>query len=208
MQDRADDETATDPAFDPDTAVAATLELLALRHSVGPKFLKPPAPTSAQWQRAAALALRAPDHQGLRPFRFVVVEDAQRPALAELFAQGARRRGLDSVAVTKARARADNGPGLAAMVVRVREVGPEVPPHEQWLSAGGALMNFLNALHLMGFGAKAVSGTSVSDPDIRAAFCAEGEVLATWIVVGQPTRAVHPKGKVDSSAVLQTWRQP
>ena len=54
------------------------LALLARRFSVGPKYLAPPGPNAEQWAQAAALALRAPDHCGLRPFRFVVVGDAQR----------------------------------------------------------------------------------------------------------------------------------
>jgi nitroreductase len=170
------------------------LDLLAQRYSVGPKYLAPPAPSAAQWARAAQLALRAPDHGGLRPYRFVVVGDGQRALLAGLFAQGAQRRGQDADEVERARARACNGPGLAALVVRVRDDVPGVPSHEQWLCAGAALMNFMNALHLMGFGAKALSGASVSDPDVSAAFCAPGEVLANWVVAGRPTRAGHPKG--------------
>ncbi len=199
---------APDDGDPTDALVAAALDMLALRYSVGPKFLAPPAPSAAQWQRAAELALRAPDHGRLRPFRFLVVGDAGRPALSELFAQGALRRGQAAEDVEKARARAFNGPGLAALVVKVREDVVDVPPHEQWLCAGAALMNFLNALHLMGFGAKALSGASVTDPAIRAAFCADGEMLATWVVAGRPTRAAHPKGDDAASAVIGPWSMP
>jgi hypothetical protein len=58
----------------------------------------------------------------------------------------------------------------------------------------------------MGFGAKALSGASVSDPAVSAAFCAEGEVLATWIVAGRPTRAAHPKGEAPGAAAIAPWR--
>ncbi len=189
-----------------DSAIATALELLALRYSVGPKFLAPPAPTASQWQHAAALALRAPDHGGLRPFRFVVVADAQRTVLAELFAQGALQRGQGPEHVDKARARAFNGPGLVALVARIRSDVPDVPAHEQWVSVGAALMNFLNALHLMGFGAKALSGASVSDPAVSSAFCAAGEVLASWVVVGRPTHAARPKGDATASPAIGPWQ--
>jgi nitroreductase len=184
------------------------LDILARRHSVGPRFLAPPAPSAAQWQRAADLALRAPDHNGLRPFRFVIVEDIQRAALSALFAQDAMRRGHARGEVEKARARAFNGPGLAALVGRVREGVADVPAHEQWLCIGAALMNFLNALHLMGFGAKALSGASVSAPAIRAAFCTEGEVLVTWVVAGRPLRAAHPKRDDAGVPVISNWIGP
>jgi hypothetical protein len=182
------------------------LEPLLLRYSVGPKHLRPPGPTAEQWARAADLALRAPDHGGLRPFRFVVVGDAQRAVLSELFAQGAQQRGQDLQQVERARARAFNGPGLAALVTRVHDGVPDVPAHEQWLCAGAALMNFLNALHLMGFGAKALSGASVSDPAVHVAFCGPGERLASWVIAGRPTRAVHPKAGAALSPVISHWQ--
>jgi nitroreductase len=184
------------------------LDILALRYSVGPKFLAPPAPTAVQWQRAAQLALRAPDHGGLRPFRFVIVDDSQRAALSELFARDAIRRGHGADEVDKARARAFNGPGLVAVVGRVRDGVADVPVHEQWLCIGAALMNFLNALHLMGFGAKALSGASVSDPDIRSAFCTEAETLVSWVVAGRPTRAAHPKRSDAVSPLIDRWSLP
>ena len=72
---------------------AEVIGFLARRFSVGSKHLGPPAPSEAHWTAAAALALRAPDHGALRPFRFVIVGDEQRALLAELFAQDAARRG-------------------------------------------------------------------------------------------------------------------
>jgi nitroreductase len=182
------------------------LDLLALRYSVGPKYLAPPGPSAEQWARAADLALRAPDHGGLRPFRFVVVGDSQRLALAEMFATGAQQRGQAAEEVERARARAFNGPGLVALVARVRDDVPDVPSHEQWLCVGAALMNFMNALHLMGFGAKALSGASVSDPAVHAAFCGPGERLANWVIAGRPVRAAHPKAGAEASAVISGWR--
>ena len=154
------------------------------------------------------MALGAPDHGSLRPFRFVIIADEQRSALSELFVQDAIRRGHAAAEVDKARARAFNGPGLAALVGRVREGIAGVPMHEQWLCIGAALMNFLNALHLMGFGAKSLSGASVCDPIIRSAFCAEGETLVTWVAAGRPTHAAHPKRPDSMFRVLDHWSLP
>jgi len=193
--------TVASPAVVPEA-----LALLARRHSVGPKHLGPPAPTAAQWSAAAVLAQRAPDHGGLRPFRFVIVGDEQRAALAELFAQDAARRRRPADEVEKARARAHHGPGLVALVGRVSDGVDDVPPTEQWVCIGAALMNFLNALHLMGLGAKAVSGASVRAPAIVSAFCAPDETLVAWIVAGTPPRPAHPKGGVEAAPPISRWR--
>jgi len=181
------------------------VDFLARRFSVGPKFLAQPAPTEAQWRQAATLASRAPDHCALRPFRFVIVGDEQRTALAALFADDAARRGRDDAEVGRARERAFNGPALVALVTHIRADVPDVPEHEQWLCAGAALMNLLNALHLMGFGAKTLSGASVRAPAIRAAFCDEGEELVAWVIAGTAMRSAAPKHAPDGHAVIGRW---
>jgi nitroreductase family protein len=181
------------------------LAFLGQRHSVGPKYLTLPAPSPEELQQAVAVALRAPDHQQLRPFRFVRVGDAQRERLGGLFARDAARRGHGAAEVERARERAHNGPALLAVVGHVRPNVEDVPDHEQWVCIGAGMMNFLNALHLMGYGAKILSGASVRDPDIQAAFCRSGETLVAWVLAGTPTRVAHPKHADDAPAALSDW---
>lgn len=181
------------------------LAFLGQRYSVGPKYLTLPAPSPQELQRAVAVALRAPDHQQLRPFRFVRVADAQRERLAGFFARDAARRGHAAAEVERARERAHNGPALLAVVGHVRLNVEDVPDHEQWVCIGAGIMNFLNALHLMGYGAKVLSGASVRDPDIQAAFCRTDETLVAWVLAGTPTCLAHPKRPDDAQAALSDW---
>lgn len=181
------------------------LAALARRHSVGPKQMHDPAPTPEHLHMATQLALRAPDHLGLRPFRFVSVAADQREALGELFARAAQRRGLDETDVAAARRRAHNGPALLAVIGRLSDGVDDVPLHEQWICIGGAVMNVLNALHLLGYGAKVVSGSSVRDAEVCDAFCAPGEVLVAWIIAGTVTRAAHAKYAERADDLLTTW---
>ena len=81
-----------------------------------------------------------------------------------------------------------------------------MPPHEQWLCIGAGLMNFLNALHLLGFGAKTLSGCSTRDPHIQRAFCDEGDELLAWIVAGTPRRTAHANRVTDASRILSHWK--
>jgi nitroreductase len=188
-----------------DASIAEVLGFLSRRYSVGPKYLADPAPSADELRDAAALSLRAPDHHELRPFRFVRVSDAGRDRLAALFAADAARRGQSAADIERARERAYNGPALLAVVARVQEDVDDVPAHEQWITVGGAVMNFLNALHLMGYGAKVLSGASVRSPDIASEFCQAGEQLVAWIVAGTPTRASHPRSPDQPGTILTDW---
>jgi hypothetical protein len=156
-------------------------------------------------REAVSLAVRAPDHHQLRPFRFVQIADHQRDRLGGLFAADAARRGHGVAEVERARERAHNGPALIAVVGNIRANVEDVPDHEQWISVGAGIMNFLNALHLMGYGAKLLSGASVRDPGIQAAFCRPGETLVAWVLSGTPTQAPRAKAGGSEHEALSEW---
>ena len=184
---------------------ADVLQHLSSRYSVSPKHLGLPAPDRDELLHAAALAMRAPDHEALRPYRFVLIDAAQRATLGELYARGAQRRGCDDADVQRARERAMNGPCLLALIGSIQDGELGVPAQEQWLCIGAALMNFLNALHLMGYGAKVLSGASVHDLDVQQAVCGPGETLLCWIVTGTPTRSAHSRYPEDTATIFRDW---
>ncbi|MBI1983760.1 MAG: nitroreductase family protein [Acidobacteria bacterium] len=186
--------------------MGAAMELLLTRHSVGPKHLHAPGPTDEQLWLAALSALRAPDHEKLIPFRFVVIPQGTRHVLAELFADFARKEGKSDDEVLAERDRAMRAPTLLAFVVRIDHEHSKVPPHEQWLAAGGALSNFMTALHMMGYGAKMLSGRKVRDQAISASFCEPGERLVGWIAAGTSSQPPHPRHNDNPDAVLHRWR--
>lgn len=186
-------------------ADAAALQGLLTRHSIGPRWMVEPGPSLAQLRLAIHAAQREPDHGKLQPWRAVVIGPGQRHALAERFAAFARDVGKTDEAIAIERERAFNGPVLVAWVVRVDESIAEVPPHEQWMCAGGALSNFVTALHLMGFGAKALSGRKCDHPAVRDAFCTPGERLAAFICAGTPTRPAAPRTREDPDAAMALW---
>ena len=138
-------------------------------------------------------ALRAPDHGKLIPFRFVVIHHDGLSRLAELFIDYGRRHGKSGEELERERERAVQAPLVIAIVARV-DPSAEMPTHEQWIAVGGAVANLLNALHFLGFGAKALSGLRASDPEISKAFCQESEQLVGWVSVGTPKSRSAPRG--------------
>lgn len=124
--------------------------------------------------------------------RFVHVGRDERAALGELFVRVAVGQGRDAAGVALARERALTGPALLAVVAHIRDDVADVPPHEQWLTVGAAVMNLLKALHLQGYGVKVLGGAAVRSEIVRRAFCHAGEALACWVIAGTPRGEDHP----------------
>ena len=62
------------------------------RQTILPRRLQAPGPDAAQLHALLSAAATAPDHDQLRPWRFVQVPQAQRAALGDVFAQALRER--------------------------------------------------------------------------------------------------------------------
>jgi nitroreductase len=187
-----------------------SLAALLARRSVAPRRLGSPGPSEDELCQAAQAALRAPDHGALMPWRLINIPAARRDALATLFVEEKLRRDPLAPAEDLARARehAGNAPALLAFVVCIHS-GVTVPPHEQWLAAGAALGNFLNALHAMGFGAIVLSGDRCRDLELgRQLGLGDGEMLAGFVSAGTVVK-VPPAAPLKALArVWSAWDGP
>lgn len=170
-----------------------SLESLLSRYSLGGKYLVDPGPSRVEVETIVKAALRAPDHAELSPFRFVVVEGETRQKMANLFEAYARSSGKSEESCQIERDRALSIPVTIAVIARIDMSHPIVPAHEQWMCIGGAVTNALNAIHLLGYAGKMLSGGKVRDKSIVDAFCDPSEVLVGWIVVGTAARVLNEK---------------
>lgn len=185
------------------------MTLLTRRASIGPKHLTEPGPDDGQLRQMLEAALHAPDHGELVPYRFKVVRGEARQAMSRLFGEAARRAGKDDAGVALDEERALLPPVTVAVIARQDMGHPQVPAHEQWVALGGALTNFLNAAHALGFGGKMLSGAKARDPGLVAAFCEPGETLVGWIALGTPARAAKARPpKAGADQALMTWQPP
>lgn len=189
-------------------SASPALSALLGRHSIGPRWMVAPGPTKEELSLAVQAALRAPSHGRLQPWRAVSISESQRPALADLFEQFARDSNKSAEDIAIERERAFNGPVLLAWVARIDDTVAKVPPHEQWICVGGALSNFMNALHFMGYGAKILSGRKCQHPALVRAFCESGEQLVGFVCIGTPTREATPREKDEPGPLLSAWRKP
>lgn len=185
-------------------ARAAALAFLLHRHSTGPKHLREPGPTDAEVLRIAQAALRAPDHGRKIPFRFAVIRGADKARLGDLFEAYGRRRGKPDDEVAAERDRAERPPVVIAVIARIVD-DEEVPAHEQWMAVGGAVANAMNALQLLGYAGKMLSGARAADPEIAGAFCAPGETLVGWIAAGTAAAPPKPREPDEPAARVSRW---
>jgi len=188
----------------------STLLALHDRCSVGPRHLRGPAPGRTELLQVAAAAATAVDHAALGPFRLIHIPDAMRAHLADVFAAAAQEADpkADADALAKARERALAGPGLLAVVVDLRD-HPQVPPEEQWVSAGAALQNTLLALESLGYRAKMLSGARVRSRALRSAFdLDDSSHLLGFIAMGHHTGMIRRAARRSAEEVLSEWTPP
>lgn len=185
------------------------LDVLRSRHSVAPKRLIAPGPSTAQLAAIVSAGFSAPDHCLLRPWRFVGIPNGKRAALGELFAHEKREWQPDApeVEIEAERLRALNAPTLLAVLIEIVADHPKVPVEEQYISLGAAIENILLAAHALGFGAMLTSGRKVRSPLLRQAFCrAPSQHLVGFISIG--TAASPPKSRtpMELADYFTEWR--
>jgi nitroreductase len=188
----------------PPPAVSALLS----RASVPARLLRDPAPDQAALDLAVAAALRAPDHGTLRPVRFVFVTGAAREALGALMADSLARRDPATPAerLEVERAKPLRAPLVVAAGAAIRHDHAGVPPWEQEASAAASIMNFLNALHGMGFGAIWLSSAALREEAMKRALgFAATDTLLGWLYVGTPGAERPAPRPVNAEGIARHW---
>lgn len=133
------------------------LYFLQTRRSRPAKTLGLPVPSRDELMPLLTAAARTPDHGKLEPWRFIVLEQADMPRLADAAQARGKALGLDADQIAKGRSQFDQG-NLAVVVVEVQKAAEKIPPIEQTYSAGAVCLSLLNAALASGWGANWLSG--------------------------------------------------
>jgi len=185
------------------------LDSLLSRQSHWP--LAEPGPNDADLAKIFDVALRAPDHARLRPWRFVLVRGEARGALGDVLVDLACARAPDEPRAAHAhrRQKAFAAPVIIALGAAV-DANSHVPEIEQLLSVGAATMNLLNAIHALGYGGFWATGDDSYEPAMHAALGFEpSERLLGFLFVGTPQRATdRAVPRPDQTAFVREWSAP
>jgi nitroreductase len=181
--------------------------LIHSRQTVMPRRLHAPGPDAAQLQDLLALAAAAPDHGQLTPWRFVVIPEAARDRLAEVFALALTDRdpGASAEQVAAAREKAHRAPLLMVVVACLGTREPDIPALERLVSVGAAVQNLLLGAHALGFGTGLTSGKAMASTRLRALLgLPDGDVPVCCINVGTVTKHKPRQGKRPASALFMS----
>lgn len=185
---------------------SSALSLLATRRSGRPRELTGPGPSDAQLERMLTIASRTPDHGGLVPYRFVIVDSDKRDDLAALYTRALRVSEPDAPEpkIAKAIANAHAAPTLVVLISAPIQ-GHKIPVFEQELTCGAAGMNLLHAATAMGFVGGWITGWPASDPTVTASLCRDGERIAGFIYIGTPSIPLDERVRPELDAIVSRW---
>lgn len=187
---------------------SSTLSLLRTRRSGKARDMVGPGPDAAQLADILAIASRVPDHGKLAPWRFVVIEQEQRAAFAELLvgAYRAERPEAGRLEVEAMDAFPRQAPVMIALLST--PIQPhKIPLWEQHLSVGAAAMQLLNAAHAHGFVANWLTGWAASSDEVAKALGATvpKDRIAGFFFIGSPTRELEERPRPELAQVVSRW---
>lgn len=183
--------------------------LLATRRSGKPRDMVAPGPDATQLRQILEAATRVPDHGKLAPWRFVIVPNDQRQALAQLLVDAYRADKPDAgrLEIDAMEQFANQAPTLV-VALSSPKIGSHIPLWEQELSAGAACMNLLNATHAHGFVGGWLTGWPTYSEKIRDAFGLEHERIAGFIFIGTPSRELEERPRPAYENIVSEWKAP
>lgn len=185
------------------------LALLEARRSGKPRDMVAPGPSPAELDRILTIAARTPDHGKLSPWRFVVVGQEQRQALADLLCAALPESNPDAgpAHVEKTREFAHQAPVLVVLLSAPVE-GHKIPVWEQQMSAGAAGMNLLHATHALGYVGGWITGWTAYSPRVTAALGDPGERIVGFFFLGSPGQPLEDRPRPDMAELVRHWTLP
>jgi nitroreductase len=181
------------------------IRFLQQRNSA-PKLTEP-APSADELAQMFAVAMRAPDHARLRPWRFLTISGRRRQDLGVLLREALllREPHAEPAALDKASCAPFRAPLIVVVITRFFE-HPKVPPVEQRMSAACAAHGLLLAADALGYGAMWRSGKSSFDPHVqRGLGLAPGEEIAGFIYLGTREGPAKPLPDMQADDYVQAW---
>jgi len=181
------------------------LTALHSRNSIN--LLTEPAASKEQLTNIFKAGLRACDHKGLRPWRFLLIEGDARNQFAELMVKTRTAmdgKKPDAALEKKLLSKPLRAPSIIVVVAKITE-HDKVPEIEQVLSAGAAAQMMMIAAHAQGLGAIWRSGGLMFRPEMRDGLgLNKRDQIVGFLYVGTPQKAKQLP-ELDPADFVEIW---
>lgn len=154
------------------------------RANVSPKRLSEPGPSREQLGELLSLAVSAPDHGQLSPWRFLLIPKEHRHRLGDAFAAALIERSPSATLeqIESAREKALRAPLLLVAIACWGGVESNIPETERLVSLGAAIQNVLLGSCAMGFGSGLTSGQAMNEKPLRDLFRLRSDEAAVCFI--------------------------
>jgi len=190
------------------TTAVSPLHALNSRRSM--KFLRAPAPKQDELNEILQAAMSAPDHGKLRPWRFVLIRGEAIGRLADVAIDAVKRSGDPRMTEEKeksVRQWMSEVPLFIGLAHKIFHDNPKVPEQEQLLATGAAVMNILNGVHALGYGAFWSTGMGTYLEEVQEALGLDAldYRFLGFLAVGTPGCAIPPVERPDFREFVMEW---
>lgn len=186
--------------------MVSALDAIFARRSLG--RLVEPAPSDDELRRILEAAAAAPDHERLRPWRFVVLRGAAKDRFGDVLVDAllARQPDAEPVAVEKERTKLGRAP-VVVVVVAVPQESAKVPWEEQFAAVAAATQNLLLAATELGFGSMWRTGDPAYDPRVKAALgLQDADAIVGFVYLGTPSGGTEkPPNRPVLDGLVSEW---
>jgi nitroreductase len=177
------------------------------RHSTPARIMVEPGPDREQLKQILAVAMSAPDHGRIQPYRFISIRGEARNELSRVFGEACQRRdpNVPSYYLKKQQDKPLRAPLIVVVVASLVE-SAKIPEIEQMLCAGAVAHNILLGAKAMGFGSIWLTGDNAYDQAVLQALdLADNEKIIGFIYLGSVTAKTNPREQADAESKLSDW---
>lgn len=182
------------------------IEFLLSRFSWG--SLKSPGPDRHQLKQILSTAMRAPDHGSLRPWRYIVIDEAYRQLWVEQLEQILSKPIYHYPAAYTAKLINvfSQAPIILALAMYEKKEKTNISIDEQLMAASAANMNILNAVHALGFAAKWITGP-IDNPEILEILGMDKPYrMLGFMIIGTSKEANKAPARVSVDHYVSNWQ--
>lgn len=188
---------------------SSAIDVLLSRRSL--KFVQAPGPSESELDLILQAAMRAPDHGQLRPWRFRLMQGDAVIQWAETAIRLCDEAGepITPQKIAGARQWLKNVPLLLAVGCYIDHSNTKIPEDERMLATGAAVVNILNAAHMLGYSAywSTGLGTYVDEVAEALGFDPLEYRFMGYVSIGTPLRELPERIRPNYQDFVSEWKE-